>query len=324
MIVSKVHGPHQLALFKQSMCLLHHAYNHKVRYDIVLFTTIPIPDNEPLLVEIRAMIAPVTLKVVLDNEGIVQEIQKLSPKRRQNFLDRCNVTSPEQITWDSECYEEGAGVGQIRYNWQAEFRSWHIWHHESLKSYRYMLWMDTDAFCTKVWDRDPIALAMKHQMAIYFDNYPQGRSKAAQSRVKEAFGTFICRAKKSSSGPLTSTLSDDCEGAQLWTIHGFTHVTDLDFYRQKKVMQWAEIMIGDCFLCRQFDDQLAVTVPPVVLAPERAWDMYKSGVELEIYHNAHLDGKRKKRVGDFRKYWNQTAESRFHEAWNKCVITEGS
>merc|ERR1711865_448436 len=138
-------------------------------------------------------------------------------------------------------------MGRIGYNWQAEFRSWHIWHHEALRQYRYMMWIDTDAFCTQVWDRDPIAIAMKNRMAIYFDNYPQGRSKAAQSRVKEAFGTFICSARKSSNGQLISSVSDDCGGSQLWTIHGFTHITDLDFFRQKQVIHWAKTMIGDCF-----------------------------------------------------------------------------
>ena len=186
------------------------------------------------------------------------------------------------------------------------------------------MWIDTDAFCTQTWDRDPIAIAMKNRMVIYFDNYPQGRSKAAQPRVKKAFGKFLCSARKSSNGPLISTVGDDCEGSQLWTIHGFHHITDLDFFRQNKVIHWAETMIGDCFLCRKFDDQLAVTVPAVMLAPERSWDMYKSGVQLKIIHNNLIDGKRKKKAGGFHNYWNKNAESQFPEAWNKCKITEGS
>lgn len=188
------------------------------------------------------------------------------------------------------------------------------------------MWIDTDAFCTQVWDRDPIAIAMKNRMVIYFNNYPQGRAKAAQSRVKEAFGKFICYARKSSNGQLISMVSEDeeCKGAQLWTIHGFNHITDLDFFRQKQVIQWAEIMIGDGFLCRTFDDQLAVTVPSVILAPERSWDMYKSGVQLKLYHNNLIDGKRKRKAGGFHTYWKKNAESQFPEALTTCEITEGS
>ena len=322
-IVTKVHGPHQLALLKQSMCLLRYAYNSRVNYDIVLFTTLPIRDNETLLVDIRNVLKPAIITVVLDNIGIVNEIHKLSPIRRQKFLQRCNVTSPDQITWDSVCYEEGFG-SRISYNWQAEFRSWHIWRHQSLQRYRYMMWLDTDAFCTQKWDRDPIAIAIKNQMVIYFDNYPQGRAKAAQSKVKEVFGKYLCGARKLPNGQMSTTLDDTCGGSQLWTLHGFFHITDLDFFRQKQVIHWAETMIGDCFLCRQFDDQLAVTVPTFVLAPERSWDMYKSGVELKIFHNNKIDGKRNKKAGGFLNYWNDNAERQFPEAWNKCEITEGS
>ena len=323
-IVTKVHGPHQLPLLKQSMCLLHQAYNKNVRYDILVFTTIPIQENDPLLVDLRTIIAPVELKVILDNDGIVNEIHKLSPTRRRKFLSRCNVTSPEEITWDSECYEEDVGMTKIRYNWQAEFRSWHIWHHEALRPYRYMMWIDTDAFCTAEWDRDPMAIAMNHEMVIYFDNYPQGRAKVAQPRVKEAFGNYLCSAHKLSNGPMVSLVNKECKGSQLWTIHGFHHITNLDFFRQDQVMHWAETMIGDCFLCRRFDDQLAVTVPSMILAPERSWDMYKSGVQSNIFHNHKLDGKRNKKAGGFLNYWKKNAESQFPEAWNKCEIVAGS
>jgi len=325
-IVTKVHGRHQLALLKQSMCLLHYAYNRKVNYDIVVFTTLPIMEDEIILVDIRNIISPAKFTVVLDNDGIVNEIHKLSSVRRQLFLERCNVTSPDQITWDSECYEEDVGgtVGRIAYNWQAEFRSLHIWRQKSVQQYRYMMWLDTDAFCTQVWDRDPIATVIKNQLVIYFDNYPQGRAKQAQPKVKEVFGKFLCSARKLPNGQMSTTLGDGCHGSQLWTIHGFFHITDLDFFRQNKVIHWAQTMIGNCFLCRKFDDQLAVTVPSVILAPDHSWDMYKSGMKLKIFHNNRIDGKRNQKAGGFLDYWEKNAQSRFPEAYTKCEITEGN
>jgi hypothetical protein len=320
-IVTKVHGPHQLPLLKQSMCLLHSAYNQRVRYNIVVFTTIPIAENETLLTDVRDIVAPAELSVVMDNDGIVQEIRKLSPVRREKFLQRCNVTSPEQVTWDTDCFEEGVGVSRLAYNWQAEFRSWHIWTHPALEDYRYMLWIDTDAFCTRPWSRDPIALAVQNRLVLFELNYPQGRAKAAQPRVKEAFGKYLCSVKKQN-GHFVTTLGDDCAGSQLWTIHGMFHVTDLDFYRQESVLCWAETLIGDCFLCRKFDDQVALTVPPAILAPERAWDMYKNGVKLDIFHNSKMDGKANQNVGGFLKYWENNGKTIFPDAWEKCSITE--
>ena len=339
-IVTKIHGPHQLKLLQQSICLLHAAYNYRVLYDIVVFTTLPVPEeeevgeSEDILKRIRSMVTPASFTIVVDTEGIVQQVKELSPERRQAFLDRCNATSPEQITWDTKCREPNskAAYSQLAYNWQAEFRSWHIWTHPALHKYRYMMWIDTDAYCTRPWDRDPIALAMNQSMAIFFMNYPQGRAKIVQPRIYEAFGTYVCEAKLKR-GHLDARLSDDnnnihasCLGAQLWTVHGFFHVTSLDFFRQPKVLHWAETLIGDCFLCRSFDDQAAVTVPALVLAPDRSWDMYSLDVKLGIVHNNLIDGKNKQKTGGFFRYWNRQIKRKkvFERGQEQCKITEGN
>lgn len=341
-IVTKIHGPHQLPLLKQSLCLLHHAYNKRVLYNIVVFVTIPLVDDDEIVTkhednvgkedpigELQQLVSPARLDVVVDNDGIVNEIHKLSPERRDAFLERCSKNlpkklQPEDITWDSQCEEENVKMTRLSYNWQAEFRSMHIWNHPALAQYKYMMWIDSDAFCTRRWDRDPIAVAMKHNLAILFANYPQGRAKIAQPRVRQVFGNFLCRSRKTPNGHLETEANNDCGSSQLWTVHGFMHVTNLQFYRQDIVQEWARTLIGDCFLCRQFDDQTMVTVPAALLAPEKSWDMYRNGIELKVAHNNLLDGKRNKKVGGFLNYWKVNAQSNFPEAADKCAITSGS
>jgi hypothetical protein len=323
-IVTKIHGPHQLNLLEQSLCLLHYAYNNRVNYDIVVFYSEPMDENN--LVNLREKVAPAKLTFVVDNDGLQNEINKLSPIRRENFLSRCNVTSPEELTWWSVC-RENKGGGRINYNWQAEFRSWHIWRHPALASYQYMLWLDTDSFCTKVWDHDPIAIAMQNNLAIFFGNFPQGKGRGdeLQDRIRRAFNDTLCwaglsdghlYAKKGSQGK-------PCPSTVVPLVHGFFHITNLDFYRSDPVNHWSETLIGDCFLCRRFDDQMAVTVAPAMLAPDRAWDMYSHGVRLNIAHNFAMDGKNNNRTGGFKVYWKKNAETRFPEAWGKCEITAG-
>jgi hypothetical protein len=329
-IVTKLHGPHQLGLLEQSLCLLHYAYNNRVNYDIVVFTTIPINDTE--LVNIRQMVAPAKFTIVVDNRGLQNEIINLSPIRREKFLRRCNVTSPDEVTWWSECYENkklGRGRkklvrGRIAYNWQAEFRAWHIWKHPALAEYRWMLWLDTDGFSTRVWTRDPVAIAMQNKLVIFFGNFPKGhaRGEDIQNKITRAFNRTLCNVNLEN-GHFKSKTGGDCPSANIRDIHGFFHITDLDFYRSDPVINWAKTLIGDCFLCRQFDDQIAVTVPPAMLAPERAWDMHANGVKLGVYHNFLIDGKKKQRVGGFMKYWPKNAKKEFPEAWGKCEITAG-
>eukprot|EP00934_Nitzschia_sp_Nitz4_P003433 Nitzschia sp. Nitz4//scaffold291_size36643//25170//26588//NITZ4_007767-RA/size36643-processed-gene-0.21-mRNA-1//1//CDS//3329546139//3423//frame0 len=312
-IATKIHGAHQLPLLEQSLCLLHHAYNNKPMYDIVVFTTLPIPDE--MLVSSRNYVHPVNLTVVVDNRGLQEEIAALSPTRRTNFLQACNVAAPQNLTWFSNC------PGRIAYNWQAEFRSWHIWKHPALAQYRYMMWLDTDAFCTKEWDVDPIHMAVENNLAILFDNWPNGRNsgKEVQRRIRSAFNVSLCNIDVKDGHFKSHVSAPGCKGARIPNVHGFFHITNLDFFRSPVVQGWAEKWIGDGFLQRTFDDQAAVTVPTAILAPEKSWDLRRKGVRLEVFHNLKLDGKKSKQVGGFKQYWESVVIKQFPSA-NVCPI----
>ena len=186
-----------------------------------------------------------------------------------------------------------------------------------------MLWLDTDGFCTDVWKRDPVAYMIQNQLAVFFGNFPGGaqRGQEFQDRVQTAFNQSFCDIKLKD-GHLVG--SSEC-GARspIQNIHGFFHITDLDFYRSDPVMHWANTLIGDEFLSRRFDDQLAVTAPAAILAPERSWDMYSHDFKLNVYHNSDIDGKRNRRSGGFRMYWKKYGQN-FTEAWSVCNIRAGN
>jgi hypothetical protein len=317
-IVTKVHGPHQMNLLDQSLCLLHHAYNHRVLYDILVFTTVPL--NETRLARTRQLVAPANLTVVVDNRGLQAEIAALSPRRRDAFLKRCKVTSPENLTWWDEC------PGRIAYNWQAEFRSWHIWRHPALADYKYMMWLDTDGFCTRPWEQDPIQTMIENDLVILFDNFPCGQvtGREVQERIFQAFNTTICSLRlNNQTGQLQAQLGDSCWTTNIPNIHGFMHITNLDFYRSDPVMTWAKTWIGDCFLCRKFDDQFAVTAPAAILAPNKSWDMRTNGIHLDIFHNYFMDGRTTEPAGGFTKYWRRKVQRTNFTAAPKgvCPIT---
>ena len=122
-----------------------------------------------------------------------------------------------------------------------------------------MLWMDTDGSCTKVWDCDPVAFFLQHNLASFLDNFPQGRAKGPemQRHSNDSFPQSQCRVRLQN-GTLVSHLGaslEDCPDARIPLIHGFFHITNLDFYRSPEVQHFAETWIGDCFLCREYDDQ---------------------------------------------------------------------
>lgn len=234
------------------------------------------------------------------------------------------MDSPANLSWWSNC------PGRLAYNWQAEFRTKHIWKHPALAPYKYMVWMDSDAFCTKVWKQDPVAYAIANDLVIFFDHFPQGQAQGAthyqvMDRMNKVFNKTICTLDLDRRNgwirPLLGSMKECRPYRKLQLIHGFFHITNLDFYRSDIVMKWQETLIGDCFLCREFDDQIAVTVPAAILAaPYQSRDMRASGFHLDVYHNGYMDAQHaKESLSGFKKFWREHKEE-FPEALGRCPI----
>ena len=339
-IATKIHGKRQWGLLVQSMCLFHYAYNHKVHYDIVVFTTI---DDIPTTwkEELQTSITPVTLTVVVDNRGLQDEIAALPPAKYEVFLERCNVTDPRTLTWESICKDPAfpQASPDLAYNWQAEFRSVRIWEQPALAPYQYMLWLDADGFPTHEWHQDPIGYFIEHQGVILFDHFLSPRHRGYAPKILDSFQATVCNLHvNQTAGHLQGTHIEqhdydrilakthptldiaDCE--VLPVIHGFMHITDLDFYRQPKVLNGLTTLFGHCFLCRIPDDQMAVTLPAAIYAPDKAWDLRTKGFDLRIFHNFRMDGAVPLQPPGFRRHWSEVAAMGFPTADQVCRITE--
>jgi hypothetical protein len=103
----------------------------------------------------------------------------------------------------------------------------------------------------------------------------------------------------------------------------FFHVTDLHFYRSETALKWYDTMIGDSKFARKWDDQLSVTIPAAMLAPNRSWDMRTNGVVLNVMHNGRLDGKPEWKSGWYMPFWKN--RTNFPEARQACshVVKDG-
>ncbi|KAL7569784.1 hypothetical protein ACA910_005726 [Epithemia clementina (nom. ined.)] len=360
-IVTKFQGHQELHKLETMLCLLHYAYNQRVLYDIVAFTIQPVSDYQ--LRRVRALVAPAKLTVVVDlpnhhnrrgggggsrssSSSLQAVLQALSPPRRRKFEADCggqkndgagnttttNTTTAllqkqqqQQLHWNSKCPHPDYTPTTLSYNWQAEFRAWHLWTHPALQSYQYMLWMDTDGYCTRVWDRDPVAIVMQHNLTILFDHFPKGaaRGPSVQQRIVDSFNTTLCNVRLVN-GQLQSQVGGPCHnhnhGVRIPLIHGFFHVTRLDFYRSAVVQRFLERWIGDCFLCRPYDDQGAVTIPAALLTPHLAWDMASHQLFMHVFHNFVMDGQTPTEPKGFVKYWQAVGQFALPEAQGICPI----
>mmetsp|Transcript_19013 Transcript_19013/g.27860 ORF Transcript_19013/g.27860 Transcript_19013/m.27860 type:complete len:509 (-) Transcript_19013:265-1791(-) len=313
-IVTKIMGyPTEVKLLLQALCLLTAAYNDRVQYDIVVFATNVTWINEDLDL-FEEVVHPAKFTVVDENKTVPDLVRSMTEARRNYLLEMCNKTSVDEFHWADSC----PNVGQLRYNWQAEFRSMHIWSHPALADYKYMLWADADSFCTMPWKQDPVDFLIKNKLAFAFSNFPQGAGgkNGLQTKIREHFNTTICSVRLSEDGNLYAETGDNCENQRFGLVHGFFHLSDLDLFRSN--MNWMTKFIGEDRLSRNPDDQEAVTVASTMLAPGKARQLELSGIKLNIMHNGAVDGRIKVVSGAYLAWWRKYAKRDFSAGFDKC------
>jgi hypothetical protein len=315
-IATKIHGPPHIPQLKQSLCLLMAAYNNRPAYDIVVFTTLPVSKIDEL--HLQEIVHPAHLKIETDQKTLRQHINGLDPEQKRILYERCNRTYDDPIYWVTRACEVGGGACMpLAYTWQSEFRAKHIWKHSALAKYKYMLWYDSDAMATRIWEQDPVTVMIRNDLAMFFDHFPQGKTRGqeVQDKIMKAYNDTLCGLRLGQDGHLVKG-SKFCGAVP--QIHGFFHITNLDFYRSPENLRWYDILIGDNKFSRKWDDQLAVTVPAAMRAPNRSWEMGANGVKLDVWHNGELDGKTKWKGGGYLKWWQKEAKVTFPEAYGSC------
>jgi hypothetical protein len=200
-IALKVQGANARVL-RQSLCLLKEAYNKCVKYDVVMFSTLAVSEEDTK--ELEQIVHPAALTIVVDKQTLLQQLEDMKPQQQKTLIDRCNenpknhIATIKDITWETQCKDGEFTDFQIRYCWMSEFRAKHIWHQEALKKYRYMMWFDTDAFPTQPWKQDPVAFMIREKLVLLMGMYGPGRtmgSTGVQKRIFKAFNRNLCSTK---------------------------------------------------------------------------------------------------------------------------------
>jgi hypothetical protein len=328
-VATKVLGPQDAGGLKQMLCLLTAAYNRHVNYDILVFTTL---QWEPSLIrQVRAVVPDTNLTFVIEGPPLDERVASMSPSERNFLFERCHVRRDENISWAHKC-SDGPFVGretQLSYAWQSEFRAYHVWSLPELRKYKHMLWMDTDAFCTRPWNDDPVKLMIENDLVLAFDNFPGGHTRNPQilDKLLRAYNRTICDIELDKMGRFRPIKKCDEE---LWLpqVHGFMTITNLDFFRSPSSRRFLRILVESHPFSREWDDQLAVTLPAAIEAPRRVRDLQRSGLNLSIYHNRQLDGKGDRLPGGrgFMKYWEKEVMDRWEagkEMCNGLVVSRG-
>ena len=303
--------------YQRMICLVQAAYNDKHNYDYVIFTTISWPESK--IVEAQNLVQPASLKVVLESpqySTLQHRLEALSLEERIYLAKRCGVDDGDytRLTWFSHCHEPNStNVASLGYSWQAEFRAYHIWNHQALARYKYMIWFDGDAHLTVPLQFDPIQVMIEKNLTL-LGYFPQGRIKASMPQGPEFVSKlrnydvgggdvskFLCGiTKNTDTGALVPkichNLAKDRNKFVFQQIGGFHHVTNLDVYRQPVHQSFLKKFISPHPFSRIWDDQIATTVVAAYdsyisgSTTPRMYDYRSMGYNLRLVHHGAYDG----------------------------------
>ena len=323
-IVTKVLSSENLDLLIQMLCLLHAAYNRFVLYDIIVFTTIPFTEEE--IREVQDIVHPANVQVVTEGKSLEEQLDEMTQDEIDYLNKRCHVKDNETITWGHHCEEENTPhVFSLGYAWQAEFRSYHLWTHEALRPYKYMMWLDADAMCTKTWDSDPMKVMIDNDLILMYDQFPGGyvRGDVLKQKIKTAYGNddVVCNVVLDEEKGILK--KEYCETddmvPSIKQVYGFHHITNLDVYRQENHQRFLKEMINNGYrFSRLWDDQLAVTLPAVMEDPSRCWDYRIHGLDMGIHHNGRIDGKEHPKYLSYLNFWAHDGKYKWPAARAMC------
>jgi len=286
-IVSKVHWGEDLIRLRKMFCFCNAAYNRHVHYDIIIFTTLPWREQQ---IEIlREEVAPSNLQVIVDTPPLEEHIASMTPEEKEYLYSRCDKKPGENITWFHHCKEQNGQVNNLAYAWQSVFRAYHIYNHPALLKYKYMIWFDSDVNCIDPWSTDPMKVMIENDLVILFYNFPYGKSRGPLLRewAKEVYDREVCGVTYKK-----HLKARDCnpkkDKAQILQVHGFHHITNLDFYRESKQQKLLKLMTSVYPFSRMWDDQIGVTLPAALAAPERAWSYQDHGLNFTVLHKEKI------------------------------------
>lgn len=203
-------------------------------------------------------------------------------------------------------YEEKAGWYTLGHAWQSVFRSYELWKHPALAQYKYMIWMDDDAFPTNSWRKDPIATMVEENLILLYHTFPArfGKSQKVIESMEVAYDQALCyihntnEFKGNNTGKFvvrycTPREKEDLSLTKIGLVHGMMHITNLDVYRKPRHLKFNQALVQQKRIpySREWDDRIAVTVPAAMEDPERAWEMRMNGFDIAIHHNGRVDGK---------------------------------
>ena len=149
----------------------------------------------------------------------------------------------------------------------------------------------------------------KNDLVVMYNHFPHGSANMdVVPKMWETYNQSLCEISLTDAGHLKGSIcahkTQKLRRRALHLIHGFHHITNMDFYRSERTMRFLKALTGDYKFSRKFDDQIGVTLPAAMDAPNRSWDYRRNGLNFAMHHNGVIDGVQRDKnvIRDYHKF----------------------
>ncbi len=117
-IVTKVLWPKDIKNLERWLCYISHAYNDKMKYDVIVFTTMPWEEKD--IVRLQNVAAHVNVTVALEGPSLEEQLAAMTKEEVKFLRNRCglNDTDDRELTWTNYCSEPNSRhYTNLGYSW---------------------------------------------------------------------------------------------------------------------------------------------------------------------------------------------------------------
>jgi len=131
-------------------------------------------------------------------------------------------------------------------------------------------------------------MMVENDLNLLFSGFPYGKTTnvVIKEKMEKAYNKSICAIYKNSDGNLKRKGKSKF---LLKQVAGNHHISNLETYRKPVHQQFLKDFVGDYRFARQFDDQIAITIPAVMEGRKKAWHERSHGLVLKIGHHRMFD-----------------------------------
>ena len=155
-------------------------------------------------------------------------------------------------------------------------------------------------------------MMVENNLNLLFSGFPYGKATNVniKEKMEKAYNKSICRVFKTNGSLNPHMCKDDNDPFELHQVAGNHHISNLETYRKPIHQKFLKDFVGDYRFARQFDDQIAITIPAAMEDGEKAWHERSHGLVLKIGHHGMFDNVASdKSPRNWKGFYNKMKES---------------